>query len=134
MAALRTVFCKNLFTGKVAIVTGGGTGIGKAISSELARLGCKVVIASRKMDTLQVAATQINHEVAEMEKGGAARVTTTSLPERVYPYQCNIRKEEQVISVLVKNGFLHRHWYVIRSPQQNWLAQIWSAFASQMTQ
>lgn len=102
MAALRTVFCKELFAGKVAIVTGGGTGIGKAISSELARLGCKVVIASRKMEALQETAKEINLEVAEMERGGADRMS--SLPERVYPYQCNIRTEEQVGGF--KNDFL----------------------------
>ena len=96
MAALRTVFCKNLFAGKVAIVTGGGTGIGKAITIELATLGCKVVIASRKMERLRESAREINYILADTTKGGGTNAMT-SLPERVYPYQCNIRKEEQVV-------------------------------------
>ena len=79
-AALRTVFCKNLFAGKVAIVTGGGTGIGKAITKELVRLGCRVVIASRKFDVLKEAAKEINLDVAEL----------------VSPFECNIRNEDQV--------------------------------------
>ena len=39
MAALSSIFRKGLFNGKVAIVTGGGTGIGQAIALELMYLG-----------------------------------------------------------------------------------------------
>ena len=53
MAALRTVFRNDIFLGKVAIVTGGGTGLGRAITKELAILGCRIVIASRKMENLE---------------------------------------------------------------------------------
>ena len=90
MAALRTVFCKDLFLGKVAVVTGGGTGIGKAITKELARLGCKVVIASRKMERLEEAAREINQEIV----GAADQDPAKS---RVFSYLCNIRQEDQVI-------------------------------------
>ena len=47
------------FTGKVAVVTGGGTGIGYATALQLARLGASVVIASRGLEELEAAAARI---------------------------------------------------------------------------
>ena len=50
------------FTGKVAIVTGGATGIGYATALQLAKLGAAVVIASRTADELESAAARISAE------------------------------------------------------------------------
>ena len=46
---------KNPFSleGKTAIVTGGGTGIGKSIAIEFARAGADVAICSRKLEHLE---------------------------------------------------------------------------------
>lgn len=94
MATLRSVFRSDLFSGKVAIVTGGGSGIGRGITEELVSLGCTVVIAARKLERLQKAAKDINHKI-----GSGAEVTSSSRqPALVHPYECNIRKEEQVCS------------------------------------
>ncbi len=50
------------FTGKVAIVTGGGTGIGYATALQLARLGASVAIASRTAAELEASARRIAEE------------------------------------------------------------------------
>ena len=46
-------------TGKVAVVTGGSRGIGKAIAETLAAAGADVVIASRKLEACEVVAREI---------------------------------------------------------------------------
>jgi NAD(P)-dependent dehydrogenase (short-subunit alcohol dehydrogenase family) len=46
-------------TGKVAIVTGGSRGIGRAVAEGLATAGADVVIASRKLDRCETAAEEI---------------------------------------------------------------------------
>src|SRR5580698_563578 len=47
-----SVFRDGLFVGKVALITGGGTGIGRDIAEALARHGADVAIMSRKQDKL----------------------------------------------------------------------------------
>lgn len=50
--------------GKVALVTGASRGIGRAIATELAASGARVMISSRKQDALDEAATTMTGEVA----------------------------------------------------------------------
>jgi len=47
------------FEGRVALVTGGGSGIGEAISKELASVGAKVVVTDIKLDAAQRVADEI---------------------------------------------------------------------------
>lgn len=65
--------------GKVALVTGGGTGLGKAMAIEFARLGAKVVVASRKRENLEATVAEI------AAAGGEALAVTLDVrqPEQV---------------------------------------------------
>lgn len=76
----KSIFRDGLFDGRVAIVTGGATGIGLAIAEDLVQLGAKVVIASRKLERLTIAA-----------KGLSADYRA-----EVVPVACNIRERAQV--------------------------------------
>ena len=67
------------FEGTAVLVTGGGTGLGKAIALEFARLGAAVVIAGRKPEHLQ-----------------AGRQALERLGARVLTVGCDIRDPESV--------------------------------------
>mgnify|MGYP003326650706 CR=1 FL=1 len=63
--------------GKVAIVTGGSRGIGKAIAAELASAGAKVMITSRKAEVCEEAVKEITEETGgdlAFEAGNAGRI------------------------------------------------------------
>lgn len=54
-----SVFADGALEGRVALVTGGGTNLGKAAAAELARCGALVLIAGRREDVLRQAAAEI---------------------------------------------------------------------------
>jgi NAD(P)-dependent dehydrogenase (short-subunit alcohol dehydrogenase family) len=60
--------------GKVAIVTGGSRGIGRAIAQRLAEAGADVVIASRKLDACEAAAAEIRASTGVAAAGIACHV------------------------------------------------------------
>jgi citronellol/citronellal dehydrogenase len=53
------IFAPGLLSGKVALVTGGGTGLGKATALELSRCGAAVTIAGRRAEVLEGAVSEI---------------------------------------------------------------------------
>src|SRR5829696_8093218 len=53
------VFAECLLDERVSLVTGGGTGLGKAAATELAACGAKVVIAGRRDEVLAAAVEEI---------------------------------------------------------------------------
>ena len=70
---------------QVAIVTGGGTGIGRAFAEALAIHGVRVVIASRREDVLRETAEEINELVGW---------------ERVFPHAFDVRKLDEAESLV----------------------------------
>lgn len=96
----RSMLPAGSYAGQVVLITGGGTGLGKAMAIEFARLGASLVIASRKPEKLERGRAQI------AELGG-----------EVLALPCDIREPDQIsdlfdqvestlgpVSVLVNNA------------------------------
>jgi len=77
--------------GKVALITGGGRGIGKFIATGLAEAGADVIITSRKLENLEKVAGDLEKEFGV----------------RAFPVRCDVSKEEDIDNLLsvVKEEF-----------------------------
>jgi citronellol/citronellal dehydrogenase len=76
------VFAPDLLAGQAALVTGGGTGLGKAAAVELAACGARVLVAGRREDVVAEAAREIGGEFAAGDvrsAADAARLVDTAL-------------------------------------------------------
>lgn len=80
LATRRSIFADGLFSGRTIVISGGGSGMGRAAAFLLGRLGAKVIICGRTQTKLDATA-----EAAERLAG----IT-------LHPYAVNIREDEEV--------------------------------------
>ena len=80
------IFAPGIFDGQVALITGGGTGIGRVTAQGLARLGARVAICGRRAEPLEATA----RELAQAAGGD----------DKVLWKTCDIREPEQIAAVV----------------------------------
>jgi Dehydrogenases with different specificities (related to short-chain alcohol dehydrogenases) len=94
------IFADDLLDGETVLVTGGGTGIGRAMALGFADHGANVAIASRSMEHLEPVAAEIE------QRGVEACATTVDVrePDRVDEMVETVLDELGDLSVLVNNA------------------------------
>jgi len=94
---MNKIFVDGILTGRVAFVTGGGTGITRGVARALADAGANVVLVSRSLEHLEPAARAINDE----------HVTNQNLGE-AFAVAADVRKfeeiEEAILAAAVRFG------------------------------
>lgn len=97
---MRSPFRPDLLKGKVAFVTGGGTGLGLAMADAFAAHGADVAIASRKAEHLEPAAKQLakhGHKVLW-------RTMDVRKPEEIEAVLKDVKAELGGVDILVNNA------------------------------
>jgi len=84
------IFVDGFLSGRVAFVTGGGTGITGGVARALAEAGANVALVSRKLEHLEPAAQAIND----------ARAANSNMGE-AFPVQADVRNYEQIEEALL---------------------------------
>ena len=86
----------NALSDKVIVVTGGGSGLGKAMTKYFLELGAKVAITSRDLEKLKTTASEL-----EKETGKTLGEAELSGPNCI-PIQCDVRHYDQVEAMLAE--------------------------------
>jgi citronellol/citronellal dehydrogenase len=97
MTDFRSPLAPDANAGKVALVTGGGTGIGRATAVELARTGAKVVVCGRRPEPLEAVQAELGDDCLALP-------TDVREPERVAALVDRTLERFGRIDILVNNA------------------------------
>ena len=85
-----------MLNGKIALITGGGRGIGRAIALAFARQGARIAVAARTVE-------QVEHVAGEISNGAIAVVCDVSSSESVATMFAQTRERLGDVDILVNN-------------------------------
>ena len=110
-------FRSDLLHGEVAIVTGGGTGIGRAIALELAKCGAAVAICGRRAEPLQ----QVEAEIAALGNSSTCFAMTCDIrePAQIGAFTDAVYSRFNRIDILVNNAGGQRPFPAADMPLEN---------------
>jgi len=101
---------------RVAIITGGGTGIGRSIALEFAKEGADVVISSRNMANLKKVVT----EIKALGRHSLAVAADVSVAEQVHNMVKQTVDKFGRIDILVNNAGILRSATLLEMTEQDW--------------
>ncbi len=107
----------NRFVDQVAVVTGSGRGIGKAVALRLAKEGARIAVVSRTEANSQSAAGEIN---ALSPDSAIAYAVDVSNGEAVADLCSRIVKDFGKVNVLINNAGITRDRLSMRMSQEDW--------------
>ena len=105
------------FANKVAVVTGGGRGIGQEIARALAAEGAKVAVVSRSQVSCGKAATEIN---ADFPGSAIAYAVDVADHDAVQELAKRVAEDLGQVNILVNNAGVTRDGLLMRMKEEDW--------------
>ena len=102
--------------GKISIVTGGGTGLGKAIALELANAGADVVACSRNIGNIE----KVRDEIMALGRRSLAIATDVRVKEQVDNMVQKVIDEFGRVDILVNNAGTNRPTPILDLTEEVW--------------
>jgi NAD(P)-dependent dehydrogenase (short-subunit alcohol dehydrogenase family) len=101
--------------GKVAVVTGAGRGIGKAVALSLAQLGCRVILAARSREQLE----EVHREIRD--RGGEALVVAADLTrDEDIQHLVESSRSWGTVDILINNAGWGKRAPVVKGDVEDW--------------
>jgi len=101
---------------RIAVITGGGTNIGKGIALEFAKEGADVVVSSRSMANLE----KVAEEIKSLGRRSLAIATDVRVKEQVQNMIKRTLDEFGRIDILVNNSGITRRALIVDMSQEDW--------------
>ena len=105
------------FANKIAVVTGGGRGIGQEIARTLAAQGARVAVVSRSAESCGKAAAEIN---ADFPNAATAYAVDVADHTAVQDLAKRIADEMGTVNILVNNAGVTRDGLLMRMKEEDW--------------
>ncbi|MDD2628673.1 MAG: 3-oxoacyl-[acyl-carrier-protein] reductase [Limnochordia bacterium] len=106
-----------ILTGKVALVTGGARGLGKAIAATFLGEGCKVAICDLDETILQQTVSEFEKDFGQQIKGFRADVTDPASVEQLIT---DVENTWDSVDILVNNAGITQDSLLLRMTQAQW--------------
>ena len=106
----------NSLAGKIALVTGAGRGIGRAVAINLAQAGCRVILTARTSDQLE----QVQQEISAHGGEAVGIAADLTRDEEIAQLVAESNRRWEPANILINNAGWGKRAPIVKGRQEDW--------------